>query len=110
MMWSCAVIATTIRVTQVKAALAEIAQEVAHHNAHAGGDEAAGRRYLALRVKHLTRPLPITSTSIGTVRHNGVHVVEVTLSAVVGFAIGGHPRVWISVVRSAPVEGRSSLP
>ncbi|HWU32088.1 MAG TPA: hypothetical protein VN108_04390 [Marmoricola sp.] len=108
-LWSLAAIATALRVHRIHGDLANLAQEVAHHQAHDRG-EVAGRRYLALRLKHLKGPIHMRSASLRTIHRGDVLLVEVRLSAVVGFALGGHPEVGISVVRIAPVETGDSLP
>lgn len=109
LVWSLGVVVTAIRVANVRADLADVAQEIAHHNAHSGGDDVAGRRYLAQRLRHMDRASTMRSASIRTIRGEAA-AVEVSLSVVVGFAIGGHPKVRVSVTRSAPVEAASRLP
>lgn len=108
--WSVAVVATTVHVGRVRSGLANVAQEIAHHNAHLGGDADGGRAYLSQRLEHLGRPLKVQEASIRTVTRGNARVVEVRLSTVIGFAIGGHPRVRVSVTRSAPVEALAGLP
>lgn len=109
LIWSLAVIATALRVHRVHGDLANLAQEIAHHHAHEGAS-VRGRHYLALRLKHLKRPIQVRSASLRTIRRGDARLVEVRLSAVVGFALGGHPKVGIAVVRIAPVEAGVSLP
>lgn len=108
--WSIAVVATAVHTGSIRGDLAAIAQEIAHHVAYSGDSENSGRRYLEQRLKHLQRPLHVRSSSIRTIRRGPTRLVEVRLAAVVGFAIGGHPKIGISVVRSAPVGPPVRLP
>jgi hypothetical protein len=102
--WCLALVVTVIRVQQARSDLARLAADVAHHNsAHHLRAAASSREYLDLSLRS-GAGRRIRSASIRVVRHGSTVVVEVRLEAAVGFALGGHPRIGISVVRSAPVE------
>lgn len=95
---------TALRVQHLRAELSRLAADVAHHNAaHHPRDDAASLRYLqtSLRtgVGRNVRSASLRVTGVGA-----AVFVEVRLSAVVGLAIVGHPKIRISVVRSEPVE------
>ncbi|MGN6161801.1 MAG: hypothetical protein ACTHOG_08885, partial [Marmoricola sp.] len=109
-LWFLGIAATAIRVEQIRAELSGVASEVARHGAEHGGDVGRAQRYLHLRLRrsHLRRVL--SSASIRLVDEGVAPALEVRLGAEVGFALGGHPRIRIAVVRSAPVEGSVALP
>lgn len=102
--WCVAIGATAIRVQQVRSDLARLASDVAHHNAaHHPPGRAASTEYLDLSLR-VGVGREVRSASLRVVRDRSVRVVEVRVDAVVGFALGGHPTIAITVVRSAPVE------
>ena len=108
--WSVAIVATALRVHQVRGELGRIASDVAHHNAgHHRLADAGSSRYLDLKLRADLGRF-VRRASVRVIRRGTVDLVEVRLEAVVGFALGGHPTIAITVVGSAPVEGDRRLP
>lgn len=102
--WCVAIGATAIRVQQVRGDLTRLASDVAHHNAaHHPPGQATSSDYLDLSLR-VGVGREVRSASIRVVRQRSIRIVEVRVDAVVGFALGGHPTIAITVVRSAPVE------
>lgn len=102
--WCVAILVTAIQVQRVRSDLSRLAADVAHHNAaHHPRSDARSSRYLDLSVR-ARAGRTIRAASIRLVRIGSALFVEVRIEAAVGFALGGHPTIGITVVRSVPVE------
>jgi len=108
--WSADVAVTAVGVSRTRDALALVAANLAHHNAAHGGDRVVDSlNYLAAIVRKQA-PGPVSSVEIRRLREGELELVEVRISAEVGVAVLGHPRIRVTVVRSEPVEDVSRLP
>lgn len=108
--WCVAIAATALHVQQVRSDLGQLAADVAHHNAaHHPRRTAGSRRYLDLRLRSGVGR-QVRTSSLRVVRVGSAEMVEVRVEAAVDFALGGHPKIAVRMVRSAPVEDPTGLP